>query len=60
MAAVWVGKLALVFLVISAAFLGRAHYLLYWRKHGNRLSIVLVWFSTATAVVLWAYRFGLI
>lgn len=59
-AAVWVGKLAPVFLVISAAFLGRAHYFLYWQKHGNQLSTVLVWVSTAAAAVLWAYRLGLI
>ena len=46
--------------VISILLLGRAHYLIYFKKHGSSLSRVVVWISTIGALALWAFRFGLI
>lgn len=45
---------------ISLLLLGRAHYLIYFKKHGSRISRVVVWASTIGALALWAFRFGLI
>ena len=45
--------------VFSLLLLGRAHYLIYFKKHGSGLSKALVWVFTIGAVTLWAIRFGL-
>ncbi len=37
------------FLLIALFFLGRAHYLIYVKKQGNRASHVLTWLSTLVA-----------
>ena len=43
-------------LVISVLFLGRAHYLIYIRHQGNRLSHIITWTATFLAVTLWGIR----
>ncbi|MFQ5444482.1 MAG: hypothetical protein ACE5EK_07690 [Nitrospinales bacterium] len=40
---------------LSIVFLGRANYLVHIKKQGNRLSHIVVWISTLTAVGLWSY-----
>ena len=45
---------------ISLFLLVRAHYLIYFKRHGSRVSRTLVWVSTIGALALWAFRFGLI
>ncbi|TDI76496.1 MAG: hypothetical protein E2O87_00140 [Bacteroidetes bacterium] len=46
--------------IVSLLLLGRAHYLIYFKKHGSSLSRVVVWISTIGALALWAFRFRLI
>jgi hypothetical protein len=46
--------------VISLLFLGRAHYLIYFRNLGSRISRAVVWASTIGALTLWALHFGLV
>jgi len=47
--------------IVSILLLGRAHYLIYFKKHGSSLSSrVVVWISTIGALALWAFRFGII
>ena len=43
-------------LVISVLFLGRAHYLIYIKHQGNRLSHIITWAATFLAVTLWGVR----
>ena len=45
-------KYVLVFLGLSAVFLGRANYLVHIKKQGNRASHIIVGFSTFTALGL--------
>jgi hypothetical protein len=47
-------------LLISAIFLGRAHYLVYVKKQGNILSHIVVWLSTMLALSLWVTRWRLL
>lgn len=44
---------------ISLLLLGRAHYLIYFKKHRNRIGKAVVWASTIGALALWALHFGL-
>jgi hypothetical protein len=44
---------------ISLLLLGRAHYLIHFKKHGGRISRAVVWASTIGALALWAFNFGL-
>jgi len=46
--------------IISLLLLGRAHYLIYFKKYGSAISRAVVWVSTIGALALWAIRFGLI
>lgn len=41
-----------LFLAMTFIFLGRAHYLLYWKGHGNLLSRRLTWSATVLALAL--------
>lgn len=50
------GGLVPYLLAVSLLFLGRAHYLLYIKKHGNRLSHVVTWISTGLGITLWGIR----
>lgn len=44
------------FLPIALFFLGRAHYLIYIKKQGNRAGHVLTWGSTFVAVSIWGLK----
>ena len=50
------GELVPYLLVLSALFLGRAHYLLYVKHQGTRTSHVVTWAATLLAVTLWGTR----
>ncbi len=50
------GGLVPYLLAISVLFLGRAHYLLYIKHHGNWASYIVTWISTALAMTLWGIR----
>jgi hypothetical protein len=50
------GVLVPYLLAISALFLGRAHYLLYIKHHGNLVSHVVTWVSTLLAITLFSIR----
>lgn len=50
------GGLIPYLLAASVLFIGRAHYLLYVKRHGNRISRVVTWVSTLLAAVLWGIR----
>lgn len=43
-------------LVISVLFLGRAHYLIYIKHQGNRLSHIVTWVATLLAITLGGIR----
>ena len=43
-------------LMISVLFLGRAHYLLYIKHRGNRVSHIVTWAATLLAITLWGVR----
>ena len=47
-------------LIISLLLLGRANYLIYFKKHGSRISRAVTLASTIGAMTLWALRFSLI
>ena len=49
-------KLNPVFFFVSVFFIGRAHYLIYRRGKGNRLSVALTWASTLLVAWLWLPR----
>lgn len=49
-------KLNPLFLFLSVVFLGRAHYLLYWKGHGNIWSRRLTWGATVLVAALWLPR----
>jgi len=53
-------EITLPLLGISLILLGRAHYLIYFKKHGSKISRAVVWLSTIGALTLWAFHFGLI
>ncbi|MGB7291704.1 MAG: hypothetical protein WBD99_06010 [Thermodesulfobacteriota bacterium] len=45
--------------IVSLLLLGRAHYLIYYKRHGSRISKTVTWAFTVGALALWASRFGL-
>ena len=48
--------LAPVFIALAAALLIRAHYLLYVRKRGTRLTTVVTWLATVFVVGFWTWQ----
>lgn len=40
--------------ILAVALLGRAHYLLYAKRKGNRLSRMITWGSTGLVAAMWA------
>jgi hypothetical protein len=50
------GWLAPVLIVLSAALLGRAFYIIYVRKRGNRATVVITWLSAAVVIGYWTWR----
>ena len=51
-----VSWLAPVFIVLAAALLVRAHYLLYVLKRGTRLTTVVTWLATVFVVGFWTWQ----
>ncbi|RMG52268.1 MAG: hypothetical protein D6723_09015 [Acidobacteria bacterium] len=49
-------KLTPVFLVLAILLLGRAHYLIYVKKHGTPASRLIVWIATIATAGLWIWR----
>jgi hypothetical protein len=45
-------------IVLSAALLGRAHYVLYILKRGNRTSTVVTWLTTLFVIGYWAWQWS--
>lgn len=41
---------------VTAVLLGRAHYILYALKRGNRLSTVITWTATVVVVSFWTWQ----
>ena len=50
------GWLSPVFIVLSAALLGRAQYVLYVVKRGTRASAVITWLATLLVLGFWTWR----
>jgi len=50
------GWLAPVLIGLSVALLGRAFYVLYVRKRGNRASTVITWLSAVFVIGYWTWR----
>ena len=48
--------LAPVLIALSLVLLGRAFYILYVRRRGNRLSAVLTWLSAVFVLGFWTWR----
>jgi hypothetical protein len=48
--------LAPVLIVLSVLLLGRAFYVLYVQKRGNRVSAVITWMSALFVVGFWTWR----
>jgi hypothetical protein len=48
-----------VLIGLTAVLLGRAHYLLYVLKRGNRLSSVITWLSTVFVIGFWTWQWYL-
>ncbi len=42
--------------ILAVALLGRAHYLLYIKHQGNRVSHVVTWAATLLVITLWGER----
>jgi hypothetical protein len=43
---------------VTVLILGRAHYILYVRKQGNRFSKITTWVTTLFVVGFWAWQWG--
>ena len=50
------GWLSPVLIGLSLVLLGRAFYVLYVRKRGNRASAVITWLSALFVVGYWTWR----
>ena len=49
--------LAPVLILLSVVLIGRAFYLLYVLRRGNRISAAITWFSLLFVVGFWTWRF---
>jgi len=56
LARLWLVRLAWLFLPISLGLLGRALWLVHWRKHGNRAVRWITWVAAVLVIGLWIYR----
>ena len=52
------GWLAPIFIGLSAALIGRAHYVLYVLKRGSRMSTVITWLATVFIIAYWTWQWG--
>jgi hypothetical protein len=50
------GWLAPVFVALSVALLGRAHYVLYVLKQGSRRTAITVWVATLLVIGFWTWQ----
>ena len=50
------GWLPPILIGLSTAFLGRAHYVLYVLKRGNRTSTAVTWLATVLVIGFWTWR----
>jgi hypothetical protein len=41
---------------LTIMFLGRAHYVLYVLKRGNRVSAIITWLATGLVVSFWTWQ----
>jgi hypothetical protein len=41
---------------LAVLLLGRAHYVLYVLKRGNRFSTVMTWLATAFVIAFWTWQ----
>jgi hypothetical protein len=41
---------------VTAVLLGRAHYVLYILKRGNRFSMVVTWLTTVFVIGFWSWQ----
>jgi hypothetical protein len=48
--------LAPVMIAVSILLLGRAFYLLYVRRRGNRVSKIITWTAALVVVGFWTWR----
>lgn len=55
-AATVAGWLAPVLIVLSIVLLGRAFYVLYARRRGNRVSMVITWLAAFFVIGYWTWR----
>ena len=50
------GWLSPIMIGLSAALLGRAHYVLYVLQRGNRASTVITWLATVFVIGFWTFK----
>jgi hypothetical protein len=50
------GWLSPVLIAVSAALLGRAHYVVYILKRGTRATVVATWLSTVVVLGFWLWK----
>ena len=50
------GWLSPVLIGLSTVLLGRAHYVLYVLKRGNRASTVITWLASVFVIGFWIWR----
>jgi hypothetical protein len=55
-AATLAGWLSPIVIALSAVLLGRAHYVLYVLKRGNRASTVITWAATLLVIGFWTWK----
>ena len=48
--------MAPVLIGLTAVLLGRAHYVLYVLKRGNRFSTVMTWTATVFVIGYWSWQ----
>jgi hypothetical protein len=41
---------------LSAVLIGRAHYVLYVLKKGNRASTLITWLATGLVIAFWTWQ----
>jgi hypothetical protein len=47
-----------IFVGLAAVLLGRAHYVLYVLKRGNRTSAVFTWAATIAVLGFWVWKWS--
>ncbi len=47
-----------ILITVSVLLLGRAHYMLYILKRGNRASMAITWLSTLFVIGFWTWQWA--